>query len=158
MKRATAGAAAFAAICLLWPAEDDLRGIWRRAIHPPASRNDDPAQLQTAPIPGIRTDSVIGLEADSAPVPDPFGSAPPPAPVRSDAPRTNLGVAPLPPPPRPWRATGRVGERAAVLAHPDGRVLVVAAGSRVDSAVVVSIGASGVALEDRAGRFVIRIP
>jgi hypothetical protein len=51
-----------------------------------------------------------------------------------------------------------VGERAAVLSNPDGRVLVVAAGAQVDSATVVSIGVEGVSLEDRAGRFVLRLP
>ena len=92
---------------------------------------------------------------DTGPVPDPFRTDEPAQPVRMPVARTGLGV---PPPPRAWQVTGRVGERAAVLANPDGRVLVVSVGSAVDSSRVVSIGGSGVVLEDRAGQFTLKIP
>jgi len=97
----------------------------------------------------------VATRADSEAVPDPFRSEEPPRATRMPGSRTGLGV---PPPPRTWQVTGRVGERAAVLSNPDGRVLVVSVGSSVDSSRVVSIGGSGVVLEDRAGQFTLKIP
>ena len=44
------------------------------------------------------------------------------------------------------------------IAHPDGRVVVVSQGQAIDSASVVGIGPGGVELEDRGGRFTLRIP
>lgn len=148
MKPWIAGAACAAAVLLVFPSRIPLRQRWA-----PGSSATGPA----------RTDSVIRSvdlaapdtsfpETDSAYRPDdPFGLASLPS-----APAAAGPVAP--PPPRPWTATGKVGQRAAVLTATDGRILVVSDGSRVDSAVVVSIGPEGVTLEDRGGRFVLRIP
>lgn len=152
MKKHFPGLIAFLLVWFL-SASEDLSGIWRRAW------NAGSVDAAARPSPGASTAGdridTTTLPDDTAPVPDPFRSAPAPPP-RDPAPvRTDLGV---PPPPRLWHATGRVGERAAVLGHPDGRVLVVVCGTRVDSAAVVSIGADGVVLEDRVGRFVLHLP
>jgi hypothetical protein len=83
--------------------------------------------------------------------PDPFAlaAAPPPRPAAS----APSGPAPA----RPWSVTGLVGARAAVLVRPDGTSKVVTVGERIDSAVVVGISSSGVELEDRGGRFHLKV-
>jgi len=155
VKRAFPGIAAALAIFWFWPRPAPLAEIWNTAWNPGtstgiASNEESPDDLRIAEGPVATT-----LDSDTLPASDPFGSPPAHDPVPRSSVRTDLGV---PPPPRPWKATGRVGERAAVLSHPDGRVLVVVSGTPVDSASVVSIGTDGVVLEDRAGRFVIKLP
>jgi len=145
------GAASAAAVFFVFPSDIPLSQRWSAAA--------------TLPSRTLRTDSVIHVAVLAAPdtsfpesdavlrVEDPFGL--PPVPVSSNP----AAIGPIQPlPPRPWMATGRVGQRAAVLTATDGRILVVSDGSRVDSAAVVSIGSDGVVLEDRGGRFVLRIP
>lgn len=83
--------------------------------------------------------------------PDPFALAPAPAP------RTTASAPSGPAPSRPWSVTGLVGARAAVLVRPDGSSKVVTLGERIDSAVVVGISSSGVELEDRGGRFLLKV-
>ncbi|MEN9306888.1 MAG: hypothetical protein RL173_820 [Fibrobacterota bacterium] len=155
MKPWIPGVAGVLLVLALFPTDESLSQRWSRAFEPTPSAASHP-------------DSVVRLEADlvdgeigsardtSTPPADPFGLPPEP---KSGAIRAASPDGPQrPPPPRIWRATGRVGERAALLSAPDGRILVVNDGMRVDSAVVVSIGNGGVTLEDRAGRFVLRIP
>jgi len=145
-----------AALLLAWffPASEDLSTAWSRAWSagtavattvPPVDERIAFGSLQE------RTST----SADSIPVSDPFRSEAPPPSAAGAGSRSDLGG---PPPPRPWKVTGRVGERAAVLAHPDGRVLVVSPGAVVDSSRVISIGTSGIVLEDRAGQYTLRIP
>ncbi len=74
--------------------------------------------------------------------------------VRSAGGGTPSGPAPL----RPWKVTGLVGRRAAVLVRADGRSMVVKLGERLDSATVVGISQEGVELEDRSGRFLLKVP
>lgn len=155
MKKSFAGVALFVAVFWFWPKPVPLAEIWNSAWNPGipaglASTRENPDDLRIAEGPVATT-----LPNDTLPAEDPFGLPAAREPVVRSVARTDLGV---PPPPRPWKATGRVGERAAVLSNPDGRVLVVASGARVDSASVVSIGTDGVVLEDRAGRFVIKLP
>lgn len=144
------GLAAAVAVFVLFPTENSIPGRWAAATSTTAEIRtdsvttfDDLAALDT---------SFAELDSTSRAT-DPFGL--PPASAASKP--TSIGPA-VPAPPRPWTATGRVGQRAAVLTATDGRILVVSDGSRVDSALVVSIGPDGVVLEDRGGRFVLRIP
>lgn len=144
------GLSAAAAVFLLFPTRGSVPQRWATAA---------------AKTGATSTDSVIRIDDLAAPdtsfaefdsstrATDPFGLPP----IAASSRPSTIGPA-IPPPPRPWTATGRVGQRAAVLTAFDGRILVVSDGSRVDSAVVVSIGTDGVVLEDRGGRFVLRIP
>lgn len=144
-----------AALLLAWffPASQDLAAAWKSAwtAGAPPSGVVSPKEERIA-FGSVREST--SHAADSVPVPDPFRSEVHPPSIPSGS-RSDLGV---PPPPRPWKVTGRVGERAAVLANPDGRVLVVSPGAIVDSSRVISIGTSGIVLEDRAGQFTLRIP
>jgi hypothetical protein len=145
-----------AALFLAWifPSSEGLATAWSRAWSAgntkPATADPEDERLVWAP---LRATSVEAT--DTAPVSDPFHSEAAPSPAPASGSRSDLGV---PPPPRPWRATGRVGERAAVLTNPDGRVLVVSDGAMVDSSRVISIGTTGIVLEDRAGQFTLKIP
>jgi hypothetical protein len=143
------GAAVAAAVVYFYPSSTPLPDLWTV----PASSRDVRTD-STLPAIAILQQDTAQAPVDSASVPpDPFGLPLEPASAKPTA----IGSL-EPPPPRPWSATGRVGQRAAVLTATDGRILVVSDGSRVDSAVVVSIGTDGVVLEDRGGRFVLRIP
>lgn len=89
--------------------------------------------------------------------PDPFALAAAPAPraaARGGSSTGSVGPAPS----RPWKVTGLVGRRAAVLVRPDGRSMVVKVGERLDSATVVGISPEGVELQDRSGRFLLKVP
>ncbi len=152
MKSWLLGMASAAAVVYFFPTHSSLGQKWTVAsvdadTHP---RLTDSIELVFAQLP----------QNDSTFVPD--TAAPPPDPFRLSsaalANRPSNQTPMLPPPPRLWSSTGRVGQRAAVLTASDGRILVVSDGSQVDSAVVVSIGSDGVVLEDRGGRFVLRIP
>jgi len=149
------GVAGALAVFALFPADLPLSQRWARAIAvapSPTTRADSSQRLDSSLLFG-KLDSPRDTGATPA---DPFGLPPEPTP---QGPRVTAEVGPiLPPPPRIWKATGRVGIRAALLSSPDGRILVVSDGMKVDSATVVSIGNGGVTLEDRAGRFVLRIP
>lgn len=83
--------------------------------------------------------------------PDPFALAPAPAPGKT------VSAPSGPAPTRPWSVTGLVGARAAVLVRPDGSSKVVTLGERIDSAVVVGISSAGVELQDRGGRFLLKV-
>lgn len=140
----------------LYPSGEGLTARWKRL--PSLSVVDDAIPKNLA-IDTLRREwgqlSKQDTVARTQAVADPFRLAS----AESDAPKTPRTASPAgPPPPRLWKATGRVGERAAVLSHPDGRVLVVAIGQAIDSASVVGIGPGGVELEDRGGRFTLRIP
>ena len=154
MKPWITGVAAVAAVFALYPSDKPLSETWSRAleIHASSGSTSDSA----TPLDSSLLAGSFAPPADSLAIPaDPFGLPPGPVatPRRGTSSRTDAH-----PPPRPWRATGRVGELAAVLTSNDGRILVVKSGSSVDSATVVSIGNDGVVLEDRAGRFVLAIP
>ena len=144
-----------AALLLAWcfPASEDLSTAWGRAWS--AGRVTTTASPIDERIVFGSVHETTANAADSIPVSDPFRSEAPPPSAPAAGSRSNIGV---PAPPRPWKVTGRVGELAAVLANPDGRVLVVSPGASVDSSRVVSIGTSGVVLEDRAGQFTLKIP
>ena len=156
MKPWMSGAAAAVLVFVLFPKDVPLSEKWRKAleIHQVSGNGSDSSQPLDS---SLLTGSVQAPgPSDSLVAPaDPFGLPPQPeaSPRRASAPSSDLH-----PPPRPWRATGRVGERAAVLTSTDGRILVVKSGSTVDSATVVSIGKEGVILEDRGGRFILDIP
>ena len=148
MKPWIAGAVAAAATLYLFPTDIPLSERWAPPAHA-AGKTDSVTHAFS-----FAVSDTAAAPSDSLPTPpDPFGlpATEPPA-------RAVSAATLLPPPPRPWSATGRVGQRAAVLTSTDGRSLVVSDGTRVDSAVVVSIGAEGVTLEDRGGRFVLRLP
>ncbi|MBK8801046.1 MAG: hypothetical protein IPN71_03130 [Fibrobacteres bacterium] len=157
MRRFLAPLAVVCAAFLLYPAPDGLMGRWKRlpALEPVSAGGQTNLAIDT-----LRRDWATFVQQDTSlrteSVADPFRMAQ----AQSEEPRSkvrdpsSLG----PPPERLWKATGRVGERAAVLSHPDGRVVVVAVGQAFDSASVVAIGPGGVELEDRGGRFVLRIP
>jgi len=144
-----------AALLVFWvfPASQDLSTAWIGAWSAGAGGMTAGSADESLAFGPVHED--IATHADSEAVSDPFRTEEPPRPERMPGSRTGLGV---PPPPRSWQVTGRVGERAAVLANPDGRVLVVSVGSAVDSSRVVSIGSSGVVLEDRGGQFSLKIP
>lgn len=151
MKPWIQGAAAAAIVVLLYPARTPLRDRWKAMS--PAAQETDRTDSVVAWAAWLDQDSTVVSTDTALPPSDPFGL--PPAPIAPPA--TGIGLeGPLPL--RTWAATGRVGQRAAVLTASDGRILVISNGSRVDSAVVVSIGAEGVTLEDRGGRFVLQIP
>lgn len=156
MKRWIPGLASVVAVAFLFPSEQPLSTTWSSLIQRSPgneARTDSVKRVD----PAFLDLSISAPESDSMVAPnDPFGLPPevPNPPSRAPGPV----VSDAPPPPRVWHATGRVGERAAVLTSMDGRILVVSGGSRVDSATVVSIGNDGVILEDRAGRFNLRIP
>jgi len=90
-------------------------------------------------------------------VADPFALEAAPA-VRPPAPGNGTRTSAAPAAPRPWRVTGLVGQRAAVLVRTDGRSMVVKIGERLDSATVVGISKNGVELQDRTGRFLLKVP
>jgi len=149
------GLAGVVLVVTLFPNDRPISERWARAF-------EEASPIESHPDSAVRLDAdlvdgPLGSARDTAiPPADPFGLPPEP---KSTTSRSAASDGPSrPPPPRIWRATGRVGERAALLSSPDGRILVVNDGMRVDSAVVVSIGNGGVVLEDRAGRFVLRIP
>ncbi len=147
MKPWIAGAVAAAATLYLFPTDLPLSARW---TPPTTAANKTDAVTHAWSFAASDTASV---SVDSLPTPpDPFGLPASETPVRT------APTAGSTPPPRPWTATGRVGQRAALLTSADGRILVVSDGARVDSAVVVSIGSEGVTLEDRGGRFVLRLP
>lgn len=86
--------------------------------------------------------------------PDPFAlAAPPSAPPRAGSVPRATGPAPS----RPWRVTGLVGRRAAVLVRSDGSSVVVSVGQALDSARVVGISPAGVEMEDQGGRFLLKV-
>lgn len=121
---------------------------------PPPSLQLDTSALIAAEVAIPDTASVSGDAA--APYRNPFTPYRPAAPPGPSLPRAAAPA--LPPPARPWRVTGLVGTRAAVLAGGDGTSRVVSPGERVDSARVVSIDRDGVVLEDRGGKFRIAAP
>jgi len=154
LKRHIPGLLAALLVAWFFPASEDLSKAWSRAWSAGTPENTAVGPSNERIAFGASHET-IGHVVDSTPVSDPFRSEINPPSAAAAGSRSDLGV---PPPPRPWKATGRVGERAAVLAHPDGRVLVVSPGSMVDSSRVVSIGSTGIVLEDRAGQFTLRIP
>jgi len=93
-----------------------------------------------------------GQNANSAP--DPFALAQ--VPTQSLGPAIAAGPVEQPPA-RPWTLTGLVGKRAAVLSRPDGSSTVVSLGQKIDSATIVGISQAGVELEDRGGRFLLKV-
>ncbi|HNY31110.1 MAG TPA: hypothetical protein PKO15_09495 [Fibrobacteria bacterium] len=155
MRRIVIPVALVASSVVLFPSGEGLLARWKQmpslalaASEDARLRTVDSLRLQWNPAADVdtsdRTDSVV----------DPFRLSS--AQGSTAKPRRSVELGP--PPPRLWKATGRVGERAAVLSHPDGRVQVVSVGQVIDSASVVGIGTSGVELEDRGGRFILRIP
>jgi hypothetical protein len=153
MRRQVPGILAALLIAWMFPSSRGLSTAWADAWSAGGVRLDLRSTDGSLAFGALREDTAT--PADTEPVPDPFRTDEPAQPVRMPGARTGLGV---PPPPRAWQVTGRVGERAAVLANPDGRVLVVSVGSAVDSSRVISIGGSGVVLQDRAGQFTLKIP
>ncbi len=154
MKPWISGVAAAAAVFVLFPTDAPLPDKWSKAleIHAASGSESD----STTPLDSSLLAGSFATPTDSLAIPtDPFGL--PTAPVATPRRESSIPSG-VQPPPRPWRATGRVGERAAVLTSNDGRILVVKSGSSVDSATVVSIGNDGVVLEDRGGRFILHIP
>lgn len=156
MKRWFPGLASAAIVIFLFPNEKPISVTWAGLMD---LANGSPTATDSVKIvdPEVLDAPAMAGGPDTLGIPaDPFGLPPEPA---NPSPRSNgPSTFGAPPPPRIWRATGRVGERAAVLTALDGRILVVSDGSSVDSATVVSIGNDGVVLEDRAGRFNLRIP
>ncbi|HXP90774.1 MAG TPA: hypothetical protein VN931_07605 [Fibrobacteria bacterium] len=153
MRRNLPGIVAALLVIWLFPGSQDLSTAWRTAWSAGSGGIATRSADESIALGPVRED--VATHSDSEAVPDPFRTEERPPAARMPGSRTGLGV---PPPPRAWQVTGRVGERAAVLANPDGRVLVVSVGSAVDSSRVVSIGSSGVVLEDRAGQFTLKIP
>jgi hypothetical protein len=153
VKRQIPGVLAALLLCWMFPARESLSVAWKGAWSAGTATLAAGSPLDEKIILRPARDTSDSA-SDNASVSDPFRTEAPPF-VQAAGPRSDLGV---PPPPRPWRVTGRVGERAAVLAHPDGRVLVVSTGGLVDSSRVVSIGAQGIVLEDRAGQYTLKIP
>lgn len=155
MKAWISGATAAVLVYFLFPKDPSIPDIWTKALQRHSTESADTSS--STPLDAKLLEAPTTLAADSLVVPrDPFG-----LPTESVAPRKGPRSAStdhVQPPPRPWKATGRVGERAAVLTATDGRILVVKGGTQVDSAIVVSIGNDGVVLEDRGGRFLLRIP
>lgn len=155
MRRHLPGILIAVLISFFFPSETGVAERWGTLLHASTTARTDSAGHRLAPIllPG---DGDSNIASDTLPVPDPFRRVNGPVAVPHVESRTNLGV---PPPPRQWKATGRVGERMAVLTHVDGHAtLVVGIGTPVDSAVVRGISSLGVELEDRAGRFVLKMP
>lgn len=157
MRRFVVPMAVVAAAFFFYPSGEGLLARWKRlpSLQPVAGNKAENLAMDT-----LRKEwAQVGQQDTSArteSVSDPFR-----LPSVVDESPTNAVrqfVPSGPPPPRLWKATGRVGERAAVLSHPDGRVLVVTIGQALDSASVVGIGPGGVELEDRGGKFVLRIP
>jgi hypothetical protein len=155
MKPWIPGAACAIAVIALFPSDRSLSDRWTKAVATmdPVGTTADSSMSLDAEL--IAEHAVAPRDTNTLPA-DPFGLPPEPV-AQTTRPAEALGPA-LPPPPRIWKATGRVGERAALLSSPDGRILVVKDGMVVDSAKVVSIGNGGVTLEDRAGRFVLQLP
>ena len=153
MKRHIPGILAATLLCWVFPAKESISDAWRKAWSAGVVASTEVAPVDEKAIFRPLRDTANSA-FDTTSVSDPFRSEAAPA-VQATGSRSDLGV---PPPPRPWRVTGRVGERAAVLAHPDGRVLVVSSGGFVDSSRVVSIGTGGIVLEDRAGQYTLKIP
>lgn len=116
---------------------------------------------RTIPPPPPPADPSSGwpLAADSLPaspaVADPFALSAAPKP--SGRPVPGAARVSGPAPSRPWRVTGLVGRRAAVLVKSDGSSVVVSIGQELDSAKVVGISSAGVELEDRGGRFLLKV-
>ncbi|MBK9576367.1 MAG: hypothetical protein IPK50_00565 [Fibrobacterota bacterium] len=156
MRRIVVPLALVGAAFFLFPSGEGLTARWKRLPSLSLASDALPKNLAIDTLRGewahlSQQDTV----ARTQPVADPFRLAS----AESDAPKAVRTASPSgPPPPRLWKATGRVGERAAVVSHPDGRVLVVTIGQAIDSASVVGIGPGGVELEDRGGKFVLRIP
>lgn len=156
MKRILVPIAIVVASVLLYPSGAGLFSQWERlptleSTHEEGSGRRSLDSLRSA----WRSISGRDTSMRTEVVVDPFrATSVAPEVVSHIRPSTDFG----PPPPRLWKATGRVGERAAVLSHPDGRVLVVSVGQALDSATVVGIGPGGVDLEDRGGKFTLRIP
>ena len=114
----------------------------------------DPAPIPFLGDPGRIAFAVSTVHPDSFAA-DPFalGTAPSVRVAAGGTSRRATGVAPS----RPWKVTGLVGARAAVLVKPDGSSVVVSVGQRVDSATVVGISAAGVEIEDREGRYLLKV-
>lgn len=156
MKRWLPGLVSVVFVVAVFPGDKPLSATWSSLIQGGGGTKHKTDSVKRVDS-GLLYAPLSAREPDSFVVPaDPFGLPPEPS---NSAPRFSGPVVPdAAPPPRIWRSTGRVGERAAVLTAADGRILVVSGGSRVDSATVISIGNDGVVLEDRAGRFNLRIP
>ena len=143
-KGPVAALAVFFALSRLGPTPDDCV-VRERTIPPPPPPTDPSAAWS------ISVDSLsVGPAAA-----DPFAlaNAPKVSGGRSPAPARVAG----PTPSRPWRVTGLVGRRAAVLVKSDGSSVVVSIGQELDSARVVGISSAGVELEDRGGRFLLKV-
>lgn len=133
----------FVALSRLGPSPADCV-VPERTIPPPPPTSD----LSTGWL--VRPDSTsVGRTA-----PDPFALSA--APKASGGPALPVR-APGPAPSRPWHVTGLVGRRAAVLVKSDGSSVVVSVGQDLDSARVVGISSAGVELEDRGGRFLLKV-
>lgn len=113
----------------------------------------DSAWASVSRIPDLAVSSDLLRASTPATVPDdPFALAP-----IAEAPRVAAPAKREPGPKRPWKVTGLVGDRAAVLVRPDGSSMVVSVGQRIDSAVVVGISPAGVEIEDRGGRVLLKV-
>lgn len=127
----------------LGPSGDGCEVLERSAPPPPP-----PVEGST----GWRVQAAASGPSD--PAPDPFALSVAPVAVNAGADRPRVtGPAPA----RPWRVTGLVGRRAAVLVRSDGSSVVVSVGQELDSARVVGISSAGVELEDRGGRFLLKV-
>lgn len=131
--------------------------LWQFGPRPAACVLADPvgeaSPLPTRDMARLERGSSVSRDVAS-PVPDPFALEP----VVAIPPSHAIASRPVgAPPPRPWRATGLVGRRAAVLVGPHETSVVVSVGQRIDSAVVVGISDAGVELEDRGGRFLLKV-
>jgi len=128
-------------------------GVWEsNLVHlTDSNKSSLPTALSPLPVPQIDTS-----RADSAPAPDPFMTRPEPS-KPSGVPVPRSEPKPVAAPPRPWKVVGLVGAGSAVLMQGN-RTQVVSPGDRVDSARVVSIGASGVTMQDAGGTFHLAAP
>jgi len=131
--------------------------LWQFGPRPSSCVLADPV-VEVSPLPTrdmtrLRGGFPVSRDAGS-PVPDPFALE---SVVAIPSGRVVAARPVGAPPPRPWRATGLVGRRAAVLVGPNETSVVVSVGQRIDSALVVGISDAGVELEDRGGRFLLKV-
>ena len=136
-----------ATVALTWKLDTASR--WCDALAPTSPQDALQAEA-LPPVPSL--DSTKPLR-DTAQLSDPFGTltlaptatVPRPGPSRP---------APIPPGPRPWKLMGLVGTRSAILANGE-KTWVVGSGEHIGNLRVVSIGATGVTLEDEAGTWTL---
>lgn len=121
-----------------------VRERWQSALSAVARSQAVPEAAPETPLPVLALPTPVG-ERDSSAVPDPFGALPAPRPIAGggdhglDVRERLAADHAAPETPFPWKLTGVVGGRAAVLSGPGGRGVVLSVGDTLAGRSLLSV-------------------